>query len=294
MWLLPARGNGEVQRLCFRIGHALVDGVGAAHLLAALLADQPVPGPYPYRPVKPSSAVVGLAGMVGRALGQAAFVRARSDLAAGGSVAWHAADVPEGRLRDVALGYGVTVNDVFLAALSHALRRWQQEQGGGPVRDVRTAMTMSVRTAGEVLTAGNRIVGVPLLLPASAPGPRQSMAGIVRQTRLLKRCGAGGLLFPILSRLPAGLLARQMRNLDLQWCVTHLNLREPFAVCGAPLLAASAFGTGWPWLTGFATLTRTTGTARFALVHDSRLPGLDSMPQRWVQALDAVGEAMPS
>ncbi|XIE77191.1 hypothetical protein AB6O49_00455 [Streptomyces sp. SBR177] len=84
-----------------------MDGVGAAHLVAALLADDPVVGPYPYRPP-----------LAGR--GSAAWLRAsplrrppaRETVPAGceaapsGRAVTAYEDVPDERLRAVAARWG--------------------------------------------------------------------------------------------------------------------------------------------------------------------------------------------
>ncbi|MER6776753.1 MULTISPECIES: wax ester/triacylglycerol synthase family O-acyltransferase [unclassified Streptomyces] len=188
----PDRGSFAV---LFKFHHALADGLGAL-ALAALLFDEgegvrgsarPVPEPRPAA----GSALRSLPGMlaarvqdVGQALEIGASV-ARAGLPLGVPAALTAAPARTGtravaglaldlddvnRIRKVA---GGTVNDVLIALVAGALRRWllgrgdPEPEGPGP----RALIPVSRRRPGGAAKYGNRLSGYLLRLPLAEPDP---------------------------------------------------------------------------------------------------------------------------
>ncbi|MGW8781646.1 wax ester/triacylglycerol synthase family O-acyltransferase [Streptomyces sp. NPDC055796] len=178
----------------FKFHHALADGLGAL-ALAAMLFDEGATVRGPVRPAQepqPAGSVLrNLPGMlaarvqdVGQALEIGASV-ARSGLPLGVPAALTAAPARTGtravaglaldlddvnRIRKVA---GGTVNDVLIALVAGALRRWllgrgdPEPEGAGP----RALIPVSRRRSGGAAKYGNRLSGYLLRLPLAEPDP---------------------------------------------------------------------------------------------------------------------------
>ncbi|MFE2875992.1 wax ester/triacylglycerol synthase family O-acyltransferase [Streptomyces roseus] len=181
----------------FKFHHALADGLGAL-ALAAMLFDEgpPARGPARPAPVPAARPAVGpalrsLPGMlaarvqdVGQALEIGASV-ARAGLPLGVPAALTATPARTGtravaglaldlddvnRIRKVA---GGTVNDVLIALVAGALRRWllgrgdPAPEGAGP----RALIPVSRRRPGGAAKDGNRLSGYLLRLPLAEPDP---------------------------------------------------------------------------------------------------------------------------
>ncbi|MFI9004555.1 hypothetical protein [Streptomyces sp. NPDC053541] len=287
--VLTCRSEG-VQRVCFRIDHAVVDGVGAAHLVAALLADEPVVGPYPYRPP-----------LAGR--GSAAWLRAsplrrppaRETVPAGceaapsGRAATAYEDVPDERLRAVAARWGVGVNDLYLTAVSGAFAAFQR-RWGGRVEDLRVVMPMSVRTREARLAPGNAALPAMLRLPCTAAGPGERLEAVAAQTLAHKVSGLREGGWASLLRFPPRLLRRAVERADYRLAASHIHVNGAYRVLGAVPLAAGVFGLNSPGMLGYLSLTRTESTARVLVVHDRAHAGLAGLPGLWVEALGELDE----
>jgi WS/DGAT/MGAT family acyltransferase len=71
---------------------------------------------------------------------------------------------------------GVTVNDVIVALCAGAVRSWLAERDALPAEPLVAMVPMSVRTAGEHGTFGNRIAMMLVTLPSDEPDPRARVA----------------------------------------------------------------------------------------------------------------------
>ncbi|MGC3004435.1 wax ester/triacylglycerol synthase domain-containing protein, partial [Streptomyces sp. G35A] len=155
--VLPG-ADGASFAVLFKFHHALADGLRALTLAAALMDPVDLPAPRP-RPVEPPRGLLpdvrkvpdllrGALSDAGRALDIGAAV-ARSTLAMRPSPAL--ACVPSGTRRtagvvidlddvhEVRKSVGGTVNDVLIAVVAGALRRWFDERGDGPLHQVARA-----------------------------------------------------------------------------------------------------------------------------------------------------------
>ncbi|MFF9145936.1 hypothetical protein ACF1BN_13855 [Streptomyces sp. NPDC014861] len=288
--LLLTCGAEQVQRLCFRIDHAVTDGVGTAHLVAALLADEPVDGPYPYLP--PGSGRASRAWL--RASPFERFpehetVPPGCGAVPSGVAALAYADVPDRELRAVARRWGAGVNDVYLTAVAGALAAFQRRQAG-QVHDLRVVMPMSVRTGEARLAPGNAALPALLRLPCTAAGPRERLEAVVAQTTAHKASGLREGGWRILLRMPPRFLHRSTERARFRLAASHIGVNGDYRVLGAPPLGASVFGLNSPGMLGYFSLTRTTTTARVAVVHDrSHTPATD-LPALWVKSLTELSE----
>ncbi|MFF9343859.1 hypothetical protein ACF1CG_29390 [Streptomyces sp. NPDC014773] len=275
----------RVQRICFRVDHSVVDGVGAAHLVAALLADEPVTGPHPYRP--PAAGRASLAWLRASPFGRFPAhetVPAGCGSAPSGRPATAYADVPDAELRAVASRWGAGVNDVYLAAVTGALAVLQERQGA-PVRDLRVVMPMSVRTREDRLSPGNAALPAVLRLPCAVTEPGERLADVAAQTLAHKASGLREGGWKALLRVPPALLHRGMERPAFRLVASHIDITGAYRVLGAPPLGASVFGIDSPGMLGYFSLTRAAGTARVTVVHDRSHAAAAELPDLWVNAL---------
>ncbi|MFE1272649.1 hypothetical protein [Streptomyces sp. NPDC058758] len=278
-------GSERVRRICFRVDHSVVDGVGAAHLVAALLADEPVAGPYPYRPPAPGrTSLAWLRASPFKRFPEDETVPAGCASAPSGVPATAYADVPDAELRAVASRWGSGVNDVYLAAVTGALAALQVRQGE-PVRDLRVVMPMSVRTREARLSPGNAALPAVLRLPCTVPEPGGRLAAVAAQTLAHKGSGLREGGWKALLRVPPALLHRGMERPAFRLATSHIDITGAYRVLGASPLGASVFGLNSPGMLGYFSLTRAAATARVTVVHDRSHPAAAELPGLWVDAL---------
>jgi WS/DGAT/MGAT family acyltransferase len=207
--------------------HCMVDGVGSADLMTASMQLQPddtVEEPKPWLP-RPAPGTLELAlGELGRRVGQGASalgalrdaalhpLRAASALrsAAGGlgeafgaslhrtsptplngSIGphrrfdWLRYDLAD--VKAVKNRLGGTVNDVVLANVAGALRRFLERRGEDVGRlDFRAMVPVNVRRQDEAGRFGNRVSTLAAPLPLGEPDPRGRLARVVETTSALK------------------------------------------------------------------------------------------------------------
>ncbi|MEU1378206.1 wax ester/triacylglycerol synthase domain-containing protein [Streptomyces triculaminicus] len=294
LWLL-AGSEPEGFRLCFRVHHAIQDGVGAAHSALALLADSATRGPHPHQASRPTPSGMLRAGRdVARALRPE---RRWPELQAAptGRSRWTYADVSATRLRDLADAHGASVNDVCLAALAMALRTWRHERtastGAGTCPDLPTLVPMSTRQAHELHTPGNRTVAHRLLLPCSEERLRDAVARVHRQTAVVRRdrrrdAARAALDRPLVPAL-ADWTVRAMGNpRTTPLSTSSITFPATFSCFGARLAAASMFYNVQENLPTYVSFTRTPTTVRCALMRDDALARTAPLPHLWRRALD--------
>src|SRR5829696_243336 len=95
---------------------------------------------------------------------------------------------PLNDLRDVKSAFGVTVNDVVLAACAGALREYMHEHGEQPV-PLKTMVPVSVRTSDEQDAFGNRISFMFVELPCDEPDASRRLALVHEATMQRKEAG---------------------------------------------------------------------------------------------------------
>lgn len=288
MWLLTNQGH-DSYRICFRMDHALCDGVGAAYYLAALLADQELPAPYLHRPARPTLAAASR--FAGNYLRRQPRGRAWPDLSAdypgGARIAY--VDVPDDRLLALARAWGVTVNDVYLTALALALPVWHsREFPESPFLGLTAAVPLSVRTSRNEGAPGNHVVSMDLALPRSPSDPRHCLEAILEQTRRAARTGYRDTAHLLIERLLSPWLTRPDPSPRHALTATHLKLPSPWTVFGSPLAAAGLFCVPAGKMPCYVSLTRTADTARLSVVHDRRTPGATRLPELWRNALSEL------
>lgn len=192
-----AAGGGRPFAVLVKLHHALADGIRAVAIGAGIfdqIADARAAGGRRARPVPPRSWLPGpwqVAGLargrieeLGRAVGIGASVVRASRLDPRGTPALTAGSSGTRRLATALLDLedvqrirraaGGTANDVLLATVAGALRRWMLERGEPlPAAAPRALVPVSRRRPGSPPGSGNRLSAYLLALPLAEadPGP---------------------------------------------------------------------------------------------------------------------------
>ena len=196
--VLPLTGNRAA--IVGRIHHAMADGVSAIKLAAGLLWDRDVETPNPHAMAAgPGPAKSGTSPSPGPAAGAAEeriLVRLPSALwrelrpgrdttldqhiGPAREVAW--TTFPLERLKRIGHSQGATVNDVVLAVVAGALRRWLP-QAGGIAKDLKVQCPVCLHAREEEKgELGNRDSFMNLDLPIAEPDPQERLRFINAET----------------------------------------------------------------------------------------------------------------
>ena len=140
---------------------------------------------------------------------------------------------------------GSTVNDVLMAALAGALRRYLLTHGAVKRRlDVRGVVPVNLRPANEAHLLGNRFGLVFLSLPLGLESPGARLAEVRRRMRALKRSPGAAAIYELLWLM--GLAPRPLFDAVVDLFATKatavvtnvIGPREPLTILGARLRQA--------------------------------------------------------
>ncbi|MCX5402206.1 wax ester/triacylglycerol synthase family O-acyltransferase [Streptomyces sp. NBC_00102] len=327
MYLLESSSGGGPFAVLVKLHHALADGMRAVAIGAGIFDEiaavasrratavrrTPVP-PRSWMPGPREVAGLALGRLeeVGRALGVGASVVRASRLAPGGSGALAAgssgtrrlvtADLDAEAVQRVRRAEGGTANDVLLAVVAGALRRWMTGRGEElPGDDPRALVPVSRRRPGGAAQNGNRLSAYLLGLPVSEPDAR----GRLRAVRIamernkaagpLKGAGAVAVLAdrlpPLAHRFGAPLAGNAARMLfDL--LVTSVPLpRAELSLGGCPLRSLYPMAPLARGQSLAVALSTYGGRVQVGLVADGRaLPDLDLLGAAMTDELAALQE----
>lgn len=320
-----------------KLHHALADGMRAVAIGAGIfdqIADARAAGTRRARPTPPRSWLPGpwqvadmakdRLGELGRALGIGASVVRASRLDSRGTPALTAGSSGTRRLatavlalqdvRRVRKAHGGTVNDVLLATVAGALRRWMIERGeqlpvSDPRSDPRALVPVSGRrpsrarhgagAGGSGTGSGNMLSAYLLGLPVSEPDPLSRLSAVRRAMDRNKRDGpsrgAGavavlaGQLHPLAHRLGAPIAGNAARIL-FDVLVTSVPLpRATLSFGGCPLreiYPMAPLARGQSLAVG---LTTYGGQVHVGLVADGKaVPDLDGLAKNMNEELNEL------
>jgi len=225
IWIVEGLPRGRFAMIS-KVHHCMVDGIGGVGLLAALLGLEPnrrieSPAAWQPRPAPSNAAMlrsetlrrarstVELGRKLGRALGHAD--RLPGVVRTQGAALWKLARTGLGRtnglpftgevgphrriewrtmvladLKRIRHGLGGTLNDVVLALVAGAMRRYLASRACNPARlAVRAAVPVNVRTDGDA-GSGNRVSAWLVDLPIADPDPWRRLYAIRKITHSLK------------------------------------------------------------------------------------------------------------
>ena len=187
--VLPLTGNRAA--IVARIHHAMADGVSAIKLVAGLLWDRDTQTPNPHataatpKPAKPNPSpgaaagaseeriLVRLPSALWRELRPGRDTTLDQHIGPAREVAW--TTFPLERLKRIGHTQGATVNDVVLAVVAGALRRWLP-QAGGIASDLRVQCPVCLHAQEEEKgELGNRDSFMNVDLPIAEPDPQERL-----------------------------------------------------------------------------------------------------------------------
>ncbi len=120
-------------------------------------------------------------------------------------------EIPMAEIQEIRQRCGGTVNDVILAVVAAALRRYSQLRGVRvKARSARIMIPVNVRNGDNVNELGNRISFLPVTIPLDIRDPQKLFAFVRERTEHLKRIGAAevvGFAGGLFSAIPAPICA---------------------------------------------------------------------------------------
>ncbi|MFI7014079.1 wax ester/triacylglycerol synthase family O-acyltransferase [Streptomyces sp. NPDC050164] len=305
--VLPGE-DGVSFAVLFKFHHALADGLRALTLAAGVMDPMDMPAPRP-RPAEPPRGLLPdvreLPGMVrgalsdvGRALDIGASV-ARSSLEVRSTPALTCEPSGTRRTAGVLLDLddvhrvrktvGGTVNDVLIAVVAGALRRWLDERGDGS-EDVapRALIPVSKRRPRTAYPQGNRLSGYLIRLPVDDPDPLARLAWVRTAMDRNKDAGpnrgAGAVALladhvPALAHRLGGPLVGQAARLWFDILVTSVPLPSlGLKLGGNPLTAVFPFAPLAPGHSVAVAVSTYRGSVHYGLVADgTAVPDLDRL-----------------
>ncbi|OAA25853.1 diacylglycerol O-acyltransferase [Frankia sp. EI5c] len=211
--------------------------------------------------------------------------------------------VEVGTLRSIARAHGVTVNDVYLAALAGALRAWSPADWKRGSRPVHALMPVSIRAAAERDILSNYNTGARVPLYCAEPDPARRLARIAAATSRMKRGGLGLVErhhFPAMARFASQRMLAEVGSYPTQIGKMALvatnarTIRGPLSVAGRPMTDLIGMG---PLLVGRQHLA----VAMFGVdnrvgvmfVASESVPGRERLAQLWLDELAALRDCAP-
>ncbi|MFI2433219.1 wax ester/triacylglycerol synthase family O-acyltransferase [Streptomyces sp. NPDC018693] len=316
--VLPGR-DGVSFAVLFKFHHALADGLRALGLAAAVLDPMDLPEPRP-RPAEAArgrlpdvrrlpSLVRDALSDVGRALDIGASV-AVSTLATRPIAALTAEPTGTRRTAGVVVdlddvhrvrkSVGGTVNDVLIAVVAGALRRWLDERGDGSEGVApRALIPVSKRRPRTAHPQGNRLSGYLIRLPVDDPDPLGRLAAVRTAMDRNKDAGPGrgaGAVALLADHVPAlghrigGPLVSQAARLWFDILVTSVPLPSlGLKLGGNPVTAVFPYAPLARGQSLAVAISTYRGQVHFGLVADAQaVPDL----QRFADALTGEVETL--
>lgn len=316
--VLPGE-DGVSFAVLFKFHHALADGLRALTLAAAVLDPMDLPARRP-RPAEPPRGLLpdvrklpglvrGALSDVGRALDIGASV-ARSTLDVRSSSALTCEPSGTRRTAGVVIdlddvhrvrkAVGGTVNDVLIAVVAGALRRWLDERGDGSEGVApRALIPVSKRRPRTAHPQGNRLSGYLIRLPVDDPDPRARLdsvrAAMDRNKDAGPNRGAGAVALladhvPALGHRLGGPLAAQAARLWFDILVTSVPLPSlGLKLGGNPVTAVFPFAPLARGQSLAVAVSTYRGHVHYGLVADAAaVPDLDLLARALTEEVETL------
>jgi len=229
MSVIDQAGTGYA--IVFRVHHCITDGLGLIHVLNHLTDDNdnhgkvPAVAEHPHRArVTPQTVCSRLAQFVSwvkiaahvtrlSLLWPDARTRLKQRLTGAKQLVWLPPLELE-RVRMISKRMGVTLNDIWVAAVSGALRQYLGELGESiDARPIRAAVTFNLREKTNAFQLGNEFGLVALDLPTNVCGARQRLVEASQRMNAIKRSHQPQATMAFLSI--AGSLPRRLQHFAL-------------------------------------------------------------------------------
>lgn len=293
--------------------HALIDGVAGFRLLEHTFGGPaPAASAAPPRPTRPGKLAAlrrlvaprnaaALARLLRDGLRPASQIGLNpARVGSARVVASHAVDLAA--VQATAHAFGATSNDVVLAAVAGALRRFLARRDLDPaaLRDVRAMVPVARHARGSHEAEGNRVVLLLVPLPVDEADPVACLRRVNAATRALKAShsvGGGDLLVAVSEiTTPAvlvGVLRLALRLRGFNLIVTNIpGPTAPLFALGARLLRVTPIVNLWPHQAVGIAVASYAGQLVFGLQADRRVvPDLDRLRDDLAAALDALCDA---
>ncbi|MFE1252160.1 wax ester/triacylglycerol synthase family O-acyltransferase [Streptomyces sp. NPDC058735] len=303
--VLPGQ-DGVCFAVLFKFHHALADGLRALTLAAGVMDPMDMPAPRPRPAAPPRGLMPDVRDLPARMRGALSDMGRALDI--GASVALSSLEVrstpalacePSGTRRTAGVvldlddvhrvrkTVGGTVNDVLIAVVAGALRRWLDERGDGS-RDVapRALIPVSKRRPRTAYPQGNRLSGYLIRLPVDDPDPLTRLASVRNAMDRNKDAGpnrgAGAVALladhvPALATRLGGPLVGQAARLWFDILVTSVPLPSlGLKLGGRPLTAVFPFAPLAPGHALAVAVSTYRGSVHYGLVADGEaVPDLD-------------------
>ncbi|WP_235192819.1 hypothetical protein [Streptomyces viridochromogenes] len=162
--------------------------------------------------------------------------------------------------------------------------------------DAHVLVPMSLRQDHERHAPGNRLAGLRLLLPSSAPHLSQAIHCVHRQTRRARithqRDVSRMALWLLPSRLGEAACKLITSKAPCPLIASAITFPATFTCLGAQLFAASMFNDLYHERLSYISFTRAAGIIRCGMFYDSALPGAQAIPSLWNAELTSAVEAL--
>jgi WS/DGAT/MGAT family acyltransferase len=303
--VLPGE-DGVCFAVLFKFHHALADGLRALTLAAGVMDPMDMPAPRPRPAETPRGVLPDVRDLPGLMRGALSDMSRALDI--GASVARSSLDVrstpaltcePSGTRRTAGVvldlddvhrirkTVGGTVNDVLIAVVAGALRRWLDERGDGSEGVApRALIPVSKRRPRTAYPQGNRLSGYLIRLPVDDPDPLARLASVRdamdRNKDAGPNRGAGAVALladhvPALAHRLGGPLVGQAARIWFDLLVTSVPLPSlGLKLGGHPLTAVFPFAPLAPGHSLAVAVSTYRGSVHYGLVADAEaVPDLD-------------------
>ncbi|SDL20804.1 Uncharacterized protein, contains a NRPS condensation (elongation) domain [Glycomyces sambucus] len=280
--------------LLFRVHHSLQDGGGILHTLEALFSEEaPASAAYPgfARPqritIRDLATSVRL--LLGGTVRRGAWTAHPEGFSGSREHRWRT--VPLDLLRSAAGRHSASVNDVFLAALAHALVRTGERPPSTPAA-VPFLVPVNLRRPGEEAAPGNRVILTSLALPGGERTAAQRLSLTAQATGALRSASLRAALRRITDLTPVPVLAAVRRSVTspahAAMLASNVAVGRPLAFRGARVTGAAPVMWAPLGIPAAAVLTTYGDTATAGFVTDPAMPGLDGLPDLWREAVETL------